>query len=122
MKKEHHSFFFRLTRSFLVTYIVGKVLRACIQLLLWTLRIHIQGEKEVKKLLQNATRPIIVAFWHDQLLLSPLLRKILSPYPMAVLISKSRDGIFAARFAQTYPQVDVIQVAHISKSLALLEM
>jgi lysophospholipid acyltransferase (LPLAT)-like uncharacterized protein len=95
------------------------LLRAIVTLLYWTLRVEVQGDENITK-----QHPCIIALWHNQLLLlAPILYKIIlrKKLPLAVLISKSRDGDIPSRFAETYKRVEVIRVGHKGRHSAMLE-
>jgi len=117
MKKRR--LFARMARSRPGTELIGRFMKALVHALIATLRIRLQLEKEAERLLGDMSCPVILAFWHDQLLLAPLVRKIVPSRPLAILISKSRDGLFATRLAETYFDVEVVQVAHSQRAGAL---
>ena len=68
---------------------------AVVRWLHWSLRVHHLGREHVEGCLARGER-VIVAFWHEQLLMMPFV------YPGqlgAILISQHRDGEYIARMA-----------------------
>lgn len=60
--------------------------------------IYISCKKEFKLLSSYPKEPIIVAFWHGELLMQPFLyRKIRGKHPISVMISEHFDGEIIAR-------------------------
>jgi lysophospholipid acyltransferase (LPLAT)-like uncharacterized protein len=119
--------FSKLLRSPYFLWPAAYFLRGCLTLLYWTLRVEVHGEKEfqtlVKKQKSDPHAPsLIVALWHNQLILiAPLLRKIIPVVKITALISKSRDGALPTYFVRTHKQVDVIRVGHQSRNIALMQ-
>lgn len=64
------------------------VLRVCCQLLVWTLRVEYVGDEALRARWARGEQAI-VAFWHNRLLLLPL---IASGVPMCIMVSHHRDG------------------------------
>ena len=94
-----------------------------IKLYFFTLRIRVEGKDVLKKHLVDKNAPSsIIALWHNQLLFSALLRKLTRNTNLSVVISKSRDGDVASRFAQRFTNFSVIRVGHKTRHKALKEM
>jgi lysophospholipid acyltransferase (LPLAT)-like uncharacterized protein len=70
-----------------------------------TMRITVLGDREVAPL-WNASRPVIYAAWHGQILMIPLVTERLcrqqGARPVHVLASRSRDGELLAEFARRF--------------------
>lgn len=64
------------------------LLRVVCQLLVWTLRIEYVGDDALRARWARGERAI-VTFWHNRLLLVPL---IASGVPMCIMVSQHRDG------------------------------
>jgi lysophospholipid acyltransferase (LPLAT)-like uncharacterized protein len=73
-------------------------------------------------LLTASKEPLIIALWHDQLLLGPMVFGILSKSHFAAVISNSRDGRMLASFIETFSKVKTILVGHKFRHKALLQM
>jgi hypothetical protein len=87
-------------------------------LLYLTLRVKIRGEKA----LVDASRgSLIIALWHDSLILAPLIRKVIPDTTISLVVSNSRDGRLLAAYANTYKNVESIFVAHNMRHTALLQ-
>ncbi len=93
-------------------------LRLVTSLLFATLRIKIEGKKE---LVQAAKSPLIVALWHDGLFLASLIRRVLKEKPLAIVVSNSKDGKLLAAYGKTFTNVEPIFVPHNSRHAALLQ-
>ena len=120
MKKKRF-FLSQLAEHPFLIQLIAWLLRGLITLLVWTLRIRVSGQQELQKATREG-KAIMVAIWHNQLLLlAPLLKKILPKVAGSVLISKSRDGVIPTAYAKTYHLVDVIRVTHTHRHGALLE-
>lgn len=98
---------------------VGWLAHVLIKLLYFTLRIRVIGHEA---LLTASKKPLIIALWHDQLLLGPLVFGQLPKSHFAVCISNSRDGHLLASFIETFSQVKTILVGHKNRHGALLQM
>lgn len=85
--------------------------------LVHTLKVSIEGEEHL------ATEgPLIIAFWHNQIALAPILRRLMPNRPLRLVISNSRDGRKLATFAKLYSDVAVTFVPHNKRREALAEM
>ncbi len=93
-------------------------LRAITSTLFATLRIELHGKKE---LLEAAKGPLIIALWHDGLILAPLIRKILTDKRLAIVVSNSKDGKILAAYAETFKNVESIFAVHNRRYAALLQ-
>lgn len=117
----------KLLRSPYITRPLSLLARGFITLLWWTLRVEVEGEKELQDYAKRQNTDddfssIIIALWHNRLfLIANLMRKILPVVRITALISKSRDGEVPTLFAKTYKDVDVIRVGHRSRNVALLQ-
>lgn len=100
-------------------FVVSRLIKACLSLLFMTLRIEFRGKELLTSLAQKQDFPLIIAFWHDQIALIPLLRKVLSSHPLAIVVSNSRDGHLMANFGKSYRNVSVISVSHNKRHGAL---
>jgi len=110
--------FSNLLRKKPVLFVLGALVRALTSLLFLTLRVQITGKKE----LQTAAKgPLIIALWHDSLLLTGLLRKVLPTKMVSPVVSNSRDGRLLAAYADTYKNVESIFVPHNMRHAALLQ-
>ena len=123
MKRKKKHFLSRFTKSGFIFKVCGLFIRAFVALLFWTLRLEIRGLKALKEATKKNDRPpLIIAFWHNQLLLvAPLLNRMIHENSFTVLISNSRDGELPAAFAETYPQAEVLRVGHKGRVQALKE-
>lgn len=101
-----------------MVFLISKVLRSITAILFLTLRLHIKGKDE---LVRTATGPLIIALWHDSLLLTPLIRKVLPSKIASLVVSNSRDGKLLAAYADTYKNVEIIFVPHNMRHAALLQ-
>lgn len=88
-------------------------------LLYATLRIELQGALEAK---DAAKGKLIIAIWHNKLLLAPLLRRALPKTALAAVVSNSSDGKLLAAFVATFRNTTSIFVAHNKRHKALLQM
>ena len=117
------SFFY----SSFVLFILAWLSRSVLQLLFFTIKIEAKGTKKFSEHIKalNANKeisPIIIALWHNQLLLVPVLRRFAPIDEVSCIISKSRDGALLTRFAETFSAVGVIRVPHTNRHGALLQM
>lgn len=119
--KHSRSFFKKILQSPTVLTLIGYLTRGIISALFSTLRVKIEGVQELQKRISDSSKaPLIIAVWHNQLLLlAPLLQKKLQFVKATVMISKSRDGEIPAAFAKTYKGIDVIRVGHQNRHDAL---
>ncbi len=111
-----------------VLFIAGWVSRGIISLLIRTLRVTIHGkdhllffDKEINSHPKSAT-PVIIALWHNHLLLAPLLKQCALITSCKAIVSQSRDAALLAAFINTYKGASVIKVGHRSRHHALQEM
>jgi len=123
MKRKKIHFLSRFTKSGVIFKIVGFFIRIFVSLLFATLRIEIRGLKALQEATKRKDRPpLIIAFWHNQLLLvAPFLNRLIPENKFTVLISNSRDGELPAAFAETYHQAEVLRVGHKGRVQALKE-
>ncbi len=123
MKRKKKHFLSRFTKSGFIFKTGGFFIRLFVTLLFWTLRIEIRGLKALTEATTKKDRsPLIIAFWHNQLLLvAPILNQLIPENSFTVLISNSRDGELPTAFAQTYPQAKIIRVGHKGRVQALKE-
>ncbi len=102
----------RLAASTISLYL----LQWLMHVLLCTLRVEIRGKELLKQ-----PRPFIIALWHNQIAIVPLIRQLIHT-PFRIIISNSRDGQILTRFAMLYPQVTVTSVRQKTRHQALAEM
>lgn len=88
-------------------------------LLFSTLRVKMHGTETLTK---AGRQRLIIALWHDKLLLAPFVARILKQGPIAVVVSKSRDGRLLSAYANTFSYVKSINVSHKNRHGALLQM
>lgn len=110
-----------------VILIASKLARLLFQLLVGTIRLEVRGGKTLEEYVTRLNTepnapPLIIALWHNQLLLVPLLRRFAPITKASAIISKSRDGDWLAAFVKTFRDADVIRVGHSSRHGALLQM
>lgn len=86
-----------------------------------TLRIKVFGKEQTINQLSKQKTGCTFLFWHDSILLCPLIKWTTAFHPICLLISYSRDGDLAAEIGQQYPNVTVMRVKHSSRAGALLE-
>ncbi len=118
-KKKKPSILSRLFYSQPSLWLVGHLARGFTSLLFSTLRVKITG---ADLLVQASSNKLIIALWHDKLLLAPLIRRTLKTHPLAVAVSNSRDGKLLASFVKTFTKTTPIYVAHNVRHGALLQM
>ncbi len=94
---------------------MGWLLRAIAELYYITLRIEFSGMTEIAP-------KSLISLWHNRLLLAPLLRKRFPNTPLSIAVSKSRDGMLLSAFVKTYSDVRVIEIGHLSRHMALMEL
>lgn len=65
----------------------------------------------------------IITFWHDSLIIIPIIIKncIHKEHHLYIMISKSRDGDIPSQCTEYYKNVHSLRVAHNNKSQALFE-
>ncbi|MGR3951468.1 MAG: DUF374 domain-containing protein [Chlamydia sp.] len=97
-------------RSFL--FLVGSLF---LRIYLRTLRIQIALPEEFKRI------HAVYAIWHDSLFIIPRIRHLFSnrKSEIHIMISKSRDGEFAAFFAEQFSYMKAIRVSHTARFTAL---
>jgi lysophospholipid acyltransferase (LPLAT)-like uncharacterized protein len=118
-KKPKSPFIRRFLFSKPVLFLVGWLASLLIRLLYSTLRVTVNG---YEALLTSSKEPLIIALWHDQLLLGPMVFGILSKNRFSAVISNSRDGQLLASFIETFSKVTTILVGHKARHTALLQM
>jgi len=111
--------FSRIFFSKPVLYLVGWLAHVLMKLLYFSLRITVKGHEA---LLIASKEPLIIALWHDQLLLGPLVFGQLPKSTFAVCISNSRDGHLLASFIETFSNATTILIGHKNRHGALLQM
>lgn len=118
-KKREPSIVSRIFYSKPILWLTGNLARLVTSLLFSTYKVTIQGADVLK---EGAKDKLILALWHNKLLLAPLLRKALPDAPLAVVVSNSRDGKLLASFVNTFRKTTPIFVAHDVRHGALLQM
>lgn len=118
-KKTKLSLISRLFFSRPALFVVGWVAHLLVRLLYSTLRVSVSG---LDALQLASKEPLIIALWHDQLLLGPMVFGILSKSHFAAVISNSRDGRMLASFIERFSRVKTILVGHKCRHKALLQM
>ncbi|MEM9444526.1 MAG: lysophospholipid acyltransferase family protein [Verrucomicrobiota bacterium] len=72
-----------------------------IRALCWTLRFELEDPGNVIDSSRNDS--FLFAFWHNRILITPFLyRRYLSPQPLVVMISTSRDGELITKIAERF--------------------
>lgn len=105
----------------LKTTLVAYLIRATIQLLLWTCRLKILGGHHLRHAASQGS--CIVSLWHNQLiLLAPSLLGAAPQLVYTAFISNSKDGDFAAAYATSHSNGRTIRVPHNAKGDALREL
>lgn len=117
--KRKPSLLSRIFYSSPVLWLTGNLARIVTSLLFATYKVKIAGGQT---LVEAAKGKLIIALWHDKLLLAPFLRKALRDAPLAVVVSNSRDGKLLASFVNTFRKTTPIFVAHDVRHGALLQM
>lgn len=97
----------------------GRLARFVTSLLFSTYKVTISGADALQ---EAAKQKLIIALWHDKLLLAPLVRRALKHTPLAVVVSNSRDGKLLASFVNTFSNTTPIFVAADVRHGALLQM
>lgn len=101
----------------IVAYVLTKIIRLYIK----TLRVQILGkDRTIQELSTSATGSVFL-FWHDSILLIPLLEWATPFQPISLLISYSRDGDIATEIGKQFRNVSVVRVKHNSRAAALVE-
>ena len=113
------SIFSRIFYSWPCLWLTGNLARIVTSLLFSTYKVNITGSDT---LIKASGGKLIIALWHDKLLLAPFLRKALKKAPLAVVVSNSRDGKLLASFVKTFRKTTPIYVAHDVRHGALLQM
>ncbi len=119
MKRKRPPLISRIFFSKPVLWFMGYLIRFAMMLLYMTLRVRFAGTSALKTASHGR---LILSLWHDQLALAPLIRRILPKHPLAIVVSKSRDGRLLAAFINTFRHTQPISVAHNMRYKALLEM
>lgn len=84
-------------RTQLWVVVAGWLIAAVLRLLYLTLRVRLIDPDDALGL-RRGEGPILIAFWHDSIVLMPLLaRRLRWPRPLRVLLSWHRDAEIAAR-------------------------
>ena len=109
----------RILYSAPVLWLFGNIVRVFTFFLFLTYKVHISGKEALN---EASKHKLIIALWHDRLLLAPLLRRVLKHTPLAVVVSNSRDGKMLAAFVKTFRKATPIYVAHNLRHGALLQM
>lgn len=91
------------------------IIRLAIETLYATLRVEYKG-------LTTIPPKHIIALWHNQLAVGPLLIKRFSKVPFSIVVSKSRDGLLLGSFLETFSGVEIIQVGHKNRHTALSQI
>jgi lysophospholipid acyltransferase (LPLAT)-like uncharacterized protein len=60
--------------------------------------------------------------WHEKLLLAPLVTWRFKKKHFTAVVSKSRDGKLLSAFSNTYRNISTIDVGHLERRKALVEM
>jgi lysophospholipid acyltransferase (LPLAT)-like uncharacterized protein len=118
-KKNTRTLISQLFFSKPILFVFGWIAHVLMRLLYSSLRVTVTG---YDGLLTASKEPLIIALWHDQLLLGPMVFGILSKNHFAAVISNSRDGRLLASFIETFSKVKTILVGHRSRHKALLQM
>jgi lysophospholipid acyltransferase (LPLAT)-like uncharacterized protein len=79
------------------------------------------GMERTQKELSTHSTGSVLLFWHDSILLSPLIEWATALRPVCVLISNSRDGDLASEMSRYYRNFSFIRVKHTARATALVE-
>lgn len=90
-------------------------------LYLKTLRIQTKGRDRIQQELSSRSTGCVFLFWHDSILLSPLIEWAASFQPICLLVSNSSDGDIASEIGRQYRNIHVIRVKHTARAGALVE-
>jgi hypothetical protein len=101
--------------------VLAWVLTGVLALYLKTLRIQTVGKERTQHELSTRATGCVFLFWHDSLLLGPLIQWATAFQPICALISNSRDGDIASEIGRQYRNVNVIRVKHSARTAALVE-
>jgi lysophospholipid acyltransferase (LPLAT)-like uncharacterized protein len=101
--------------------IAAYFLTLAIRLYLKTLRVQTFGKDRTIQELSTSATGFVFLFWHDSILLAPLLEWATVFRPISVFISYSRDGDIATEIGKQFSNVGVIRVKHNSRAAALVE-
>ena len=104
-----------IVTSRLYLFIVSWLSRIFFSLLYYSLKIEFRGQKSLP-------RSSIIMLWHEKLLLAPLVTWRFRKKHFTVVVSKSRDGKLLSAFSKTYPNVTTIDVGHLERRKALVDM
>lgn len=111
-------------KNWLITKIAYSLLQlACYSsryLLKWPEKM--KGINSFKELKEAVKQPLIIVFWHDEILLSSHIFTKMCHFPMCAVISKSRDGKVLSSIVKNFPHIDVIEVAHDARSEAFQDI
>jgi lysophospholipid acyltransferase (LPLAT)-like uncharacterized protein len=120
-KKRKPGLLSRLFYSKPLLFFFGRLIKTGLSFLFATLRTELKGKEFLLELIEKRSSPLIIAFWHDQIVLAPLLAKIV-PHRFCIVVSNSRDGHLLASFGKSYPNVSVIAVSHNKRHEALRQI
>lgn len=82
-----------------------------LQLYISTLRIEVHGKEEFEDLLRQ-NKPVLMALWHNKLILLPLFRFLNKTRLFQVVVSFSKDGDLPARVINSYKGFRAFRVRH----------
>lgn len=102
-------------------WLAAFVLTKIILLYIRTLRVEMIGKDRAIQELTTSDKGCVFLFWHDSILLIPLLKWATACQPICILISYSRDGDIASEIGKQFRNVDVIRVKHTDRAGALVE-
>ena len=109
----------RLFYSPPVIWLTSRLARGLCSLLYSTLKLSLAGVESLK----SPKNPrLLIALWHDRLLLAPFIAKVVPEAQLGVVVSGSRDGRLLAAFATTFRNVTAISVSSKNRHGALLQM
>lgn len=114
-RKPKYRLIARMTRSKPYLFVMGWILRGIVEALYATLRVEFRG-------LSTVPKKSIIALWHNQLSLAPLIPKRFRSQPFTIVVSKSRDGQLLSAYLKTYSNITIVQVSHLTRHAALLQM
>jgi lysophospholipid acyltransferase (LPLAT)-like uncharacterized protein len=109
-------------------FVLAYLVRCIVGIFLKTLRVkfHISDETRSRIASLNNksedSKPLIIALWHNKLLLAPLVRKISKIQSYLAVVSKSHDAELLASFIKTYSGADIIRVAHNLRFQAIFQI
>lgn len=96
-------------------------LKGAVAALMCTCRSEVHGLGHL--LSSAATGPCLLLLWHDRLVpIADMLRRQAPALKYHAVVSDSRDGRLLASYTKTFPQADVIPIAHWARSSAVKAM